>query len=232
MNEAPYNIFISSDLVEQDINGAAVGTITGVDPDTGDTLTFSMGTNGDSSSFEIANVNNSAQLKLKDTVTADYDIKSSYSVDVIVTDSGNLSFTKTFTITVSSTRYFYLNNLSINENRPIEVVGELIPTNKIPTAGNIDFHIGGVESFRIQRDGITFQNGTFFNIDATTPTLNFQTSGATRSSILFNDTDDKLVLTNNSNEMIKIYSDKINLLNNKALRFESTDSSYSNINTN
>ena len=68
-----------------------------------------------------------------------------------------------------------------------------------------------------------------FNIDATTPTLNFQTSGATRSSILFNDTDDKLVLTNNSNEMIKIYSDKINLLNNKALRFESTDSSYSNI---
>ena len=66
-----------------------------------------MGTNGDSSSFEIANVNNSAQLKLKDTVTVDYDIKSSYSVDVIVTDSGNLSFTKTFTITVSSTRYLF-----------------------------------------------------------------------------------------------------------------------------
>jgi hypothetical protein len=79
-------------------------------------------------------------LKLKDTVSLDYETKSSYSVGVTATDPSGLSYSETFTINVQDVKYeaaptdikltlpdgsLYQNIASIKENSKGAIVGKL-----------------------------------------------------------------------------------------------------------
>ncbi len=77
--------------------GAEVAALSVVDPDAGDTHTFTVSDDR----FEVAESGDSYMLKLKDTAALDYEAENVVSIDVTVTDSGGLSDTESVTIDVA-----------------------------------------------------------------------------------------------------------------------------------
>lgn len=93
-NDAPTDISLAGDTVDENKPaGTFVGTLSTVDPDTGDTFTYAIAGGQDASKFQISG--SSLQTK----APLDYETQSSYEVKIQVTDSAANSFNKTFTIT-------------------------------------------------------------------------------------------------------------------------------------
>ena len=87
---------LSATAINEHESGAIVGDLTTTDEDANDTHTYTL-TGADADSFEIVN----GQLKLKDSVSANYEEKNSYSVTVTATDSGGLSISSDYTVTIN-----------------------------------------------------------------------------------------------------------------------------------
>jgi len=99
VNETPTNINLSSSTVAEDqpVN-TIVGAFSTTDPDTGNTFTYTLVSGAgdtDNGSFNI-NGNN-----LRTSAIFDYETNNSYSIRVMSTDQGTLSFDRQFTITVT-----------------------------------------------------------------------------------------------------------------------------------
>ena len=95
VNESPSTISLSSAYMSEAVAGITVGTIVPGDPDAGDTHTYEL-SGTDAGSFEIVN----GSLKLKDSVTASYSTKSSYTVTIKATDAAGLNSTNNVTVNV------------------------------------------------------------------------------------------------------------------------------------
>ena len=94
VNYLPNSIYLADTSIAENVAGIAVGAVSSDDGDLDNTFTIS-GTDADK--FELSN----GTLKLKDTVTADYETKTSYEIVITATDSGSTTSTsKAFTITV------------------------------------------------------------------------------------------------------------------------------------
>ena len=105
INEAPTDISISNLSVNENANGAVVGTVTTIDPDAGNTHSYSVS----DSRFEVVN----GQLKLIAGKSLDYETESSVQLTITTKDQGGLSYAENFTVNVND----------VNE----------APTNKAPT---------------------------------------------------------------------------------------------------
>ncbi len=103
VNEAPTAIAITATAIDENATGVVVGTLSTTDEDAGDTIAYSL-SGTDAASFEIVD----GKLQLKSDVSADHETQTSYSVTVTATDSGDLTTSQDFTVTV--------NNL--NDNSP------------------------------------------------------------------------------------------------------------------
>ena len=97
VNHAPTDIALSSaTIAENQSTGTAVGTLSTIDSDTGNTFTYSLPTGSlDNASFAISG------SSLVTAGSFNYEAKSLYSVLVRSTDQGGLYTEKTFTITVT-----------------------------------------------------------------------------------------------------------------------------------
>jgi VCBS repeat-containing protein len=96
VNDAPTDILISNGSVVENEAGALIGNLTAMDPDMGDAYTFSIVGGADAAKFEIVgNV-----LKLKEGVSADFEIMNQLHVTVQATDQGGLTVIKAFDIDV------------------------------------------------------------------------------------------------------------------------------------
>ena len=99
-NQAPTNITLNNSTIaeNQPIN-TKIGNFTTIDPNTGDTFTYSLvsGTGDTNNNSFIIVGNNELQTK----AVFDYETKSSYSIRVKTTDQGGLSFEKQLTIGVT-----------------------------------------------------------------------------------------------------------------------------------
>ncbi len=138
-NSAPTDITLNLDTVEENQpTGTTVGTLSTTDPDAGETFTYSL-VNGpgdnDNNSFSI----DGTQLKTEGVF--DYEVKSSFSVRIRVTDKGGqgLTFDKSFTIEVTNVNEaptdIVLSPTLIDENQPSGTkVGTLSATD--PDAGS------------------------------------------------------------------------------------------------
>nr|WP_282449339.1 cadherin domain-containing protein [Roseibium sp. CAU 1639] len=82
--------------VTENVAGAQIVELSVVDPDVGDTHTFSLTDNR----FEVVEDGAGYVLKLKDGISLDYETEQSVTLDVTVTDSTGLSDTETVTIKV------------------------------------------------------------------------------------------------------------------------------------
>ena len=94
---APTDLLLSKSNVDETVPaGTAVGTLSTVDPDKGDTFTYSLVPGfGDNAAFTI--VDN----ELRINSSPNFEVKPAYTVQITTTDSGGRPFTKTLTIAVN-----------------------------------------------------------------------------------------------------------------------------------
>ncbi|MCA9202165.1 MAG: putative Ig domain-containing protein, partial [Planctomycetales bacterium] len=93
-NSAPTDILLSNTVVNENVVGPIIGQLTAVDPDSGDSHTFTV----DDARFEIAG----NQLKLKSGQSLDFEAEPQLSVVITATDAGGLSVTATIGIEVTN----------------------------------------------------------------------------------------------------------------------------------
>uniref|UniRef100_UPI003FCF7267 cadherin-like domain-containing protein n=1 Tax=Tistrella mobilis TaxID=171437 RepID=UPI003FCF7267 len=97
VNEAPAQPVLSGSTVAENVAGAVVGTVSGTDPDAGDTLTFTV----DDARFEIVDLDGTWTLKLKDGVSLDYESAAGLTLVITATDAGGLTASRLVTVTVT-----------------------------------------------------------------------------------------------------------------------------------
>lgn len=97
VNEAPVDLTLSSrKIAELSSVGSVVGTFTTVDPDTGDSFTYSLPAGRfDNAAFSV--VGN----QLRTNLDLDFETRDRYQIEVVSTDSGGLSKTAQFDIQVT-----------------------------------------------------------------------------------------------------------------------------------
>ncbi|MEI2751790.1 MAG: cadherin-like domain-containing protein [Nitrospira sp.] len=100
VNDAPTDLVLSANTVaENAANGTVVGTVTGTDPDTGDTKTYSF---TDNAGGRFAINSSTGEITVADGSLLNYEATTSHGVTVRVTDSGNLTYDETFTINLTN----------------------------------------------------------------------------------------------------------------------------------
>ena len=100
VNETPTDLSLSANSVaENAANGTVVGIVTGTDPDTGDTQSYSL-TNTAGGRFAINA--STGEITVADGTLLDYESATSHSVTVRVTDAGGLTYDETFTINLTN----------------------------------------------------------------------------------------------------------------------------------
>ncbi|MDN5003916.1 VCBS domain-containing protein [Bradyrhizobium sp. GCM10027634] len=133
VNEAPTDVTLSNaSVLENAAAGTVVGTLGAIDPDAGDSATFTL-TDNSGGLFAISNGN------LVTTAPLDFEQAASHQVTVRATDAGGLSYDKTFTIATINVNEaptaVLLSNASVAENSAAgTVVGALSAVD--PDAGD------------------------------------------------------------------------------------------------
>ena len=133
VNETLTDIALDNDIVEENISGAAIATISITDPDTVATFRNNTVTVNDSR-FEVINNNGIIQLKLKGGQSLDYETEPTIAIALTATDNSNssLTYSKNFTINVTNVNEtptnIALNNNSVTENSGGAVIGNITVT--------------------------------------------------------------------------------------------------------
>jgi len=100
VNERPTDLSLSANTVaEHAANGTVVGTVTGSDPDAGDTKSYSL-TNTAGGRFAINRT--TGALTVANSTLLNYEAATSHAVTVRVTDRGGLTYDETFTINLTN----------------------------------------------------------------------------------------------------------------------------------
>ncbi len=163
-------------LPENSAAGTLAGTLAGSDPDTGDTLTYSLVTGAgdeDNASFMI-----SGNQVLSNAVF-NYEAKSSYNIRVSVMDNGGLSSESALTVSVTNVNEAVLSlaltGSSVNENA--------LANTTVGTFSSTDTDAGDTHTYTLVSGTGSTDNGSF-NISGSTlranAGLNYE-AGATRS---------------------------------------------------
>ena len=100
VNEGPTDLSLSANTVtENATTGTVVGTVSGTDPDSGDTKTYSL---TDTADGRFAIDSSTGQLTVANGSLLNYESAASHTVTVRVTDSGGQSHNETFTINLTN----------------------------------------------------------------------------------------------------------------------------------
>ena len=131
-NLAPTDVILSSSSIAENLpSKTIVGTLSTIDPDVGNTFTYSLvpgAGSTDNSSFII-----DGSGHLQSAASFDFETKSSFSIRVSSTDQGGLSTEKTFTIEITNVNEtptnLSLSNTSVAETVAMgTAVGQLTTT--------------------------------------------------------------------------------------------------------
>ncbi|MFO0912639.1 MAG: cadherin domain-containing protein [Pirellulales bacterium] len=155
VNEAPTLIALNNASVpENGPLGAVVGTLSTVDPDAGNSFTYSLvsGTGSeDNGSFQIAGD------QLQAAVSFDFEARSGYSVRVRSTDAGGLSTEQVFAVSVTDVNeaptLVALSNSSVAENGPVGAV--------VGTLSSVDPDAGSSFTYSLVSGTASEDNGSF-----------------------------------------------------------------------
>jgi hypothetical protein len=101
VNEAPALTGQTFSLAENSANGTAVGTVTGSDPDAGQTVAYSITAGNTSDAFAI-NASSGA-ITVNNASALNYESSSSFALTVTVQDNGTPALTGSATVTVNLT---------------------------------------------------------------------------------------------------------------------------------
>ena len=174
INEAPTDLTLSSNtVVENATNGTVIGTVTGTDFDTGDSLTYSF---TDSAGGRFAINSSTGQITVANSSLLDYESAASHTVTVRVTDSGGLTYDETFTINLTNVNETPT-DLSLSANQVAEnaangtVVGTVSGTD--PDSGDTKTYsftdsAGGRFAINSSTGQITVADGSLLNYESAT----------------------------------------------------------------
>ncbi len=98
INEAPTDITFGTSVAENTSNGTVVDIALAVDPDAGDSHTYAL-TNDAGGRFTINPT--TGQVTVADGSLLDFESATSHDITILTTDSGGLTYTETFTVTVT-----------------------------------------------------------------------------------------------------------------------------------
>ena len=99
VNEAPTDIALSTSTIAENAGiNAPVGSFSSVDPETGNTFTYTLVAGAGDTGNAAFNISGNT---LRATASLDFDVQNSYSVRVRSTDQGGQFFEEAFTITVT-----------------------------------------------------------------------------------------------------------------------------------
>jgi hypothetical protein len=163
--ETPTDLVLSNASVNENLAGAAIGALSTVDPDLGDTFTYALQSDP-TNKFEIV----SATLKLKDGESLDFETTPTVELLIRSTDAGGLYFEKSFTITVNNIPEtptdIVLSNATIDENLAGGAIGML---STIPDPGGAVYTIENDPTNKFEIVGATLQlkTGESLNYEAT-----------------------------------------------------------------
>jgi trimeric autotransporter adhesin len=134
VNENPIDIFLSGSSAAENSASATFGFLSAVDPDTGNSHTFSIS----DGRFQLEIFGAETLLRLKNGLSIDFDTTPSITLNVTATDQAGLSYTKALTVNFTNVNELptdlYLSNASVSENAAGAVVGNLSVTD--PDLGN------------------------------------------------------------------------------------------------
>jgi|CXWL01.1.fsa_nt_gi hypothetical protein len=174
VNETPTDLSLSGNTVaEQAATGTVVGTITGTDPDAGDTKSYSL---TDTAGGRFAVNSSTGAITVADGSLLNYESATSHSVTVRVTDSGGLTYDETFTINLTNVNEAPT-ALALSANTVAEnaangtVVGTASTTD--PDAGDTHTYqltdtAGGRFAINASTGVITVADGSLLNYEAAT----------------------------------------------------------------
>ena len=164
VNETPTDLSLSAHTVaENAANGTVVGTVSGTDPDSGDTKTYSL-TDSAGGRFTIDSV--TGELTVANSSLLDYESATSHSVTVRVTDGGGLTYDETFTINLTNVNEAANVDGSPESNTVIAVLGAAKPV--APAVGRAST-ISELEVHPLDGLGMSFEvrPESSFRVDAT-----------------------------------------------------------------
>ena len=118
LNEAPTALKLSSSIFNENTSAnSTVATLSSSDPDSSDTHTYSLVSGSGDTDNNLFTIDGSS-LKIKSS--PDYETKSSYSIRLQTTDSGDNTYAKAFTLSVNDLNEtptaITLSSTSFNEN--------------------------------------------------------------------------------------------------------------------
>ena len=175
INEAPTNITLDNQSVNENASGEVIGNLSVTDVDNGDTFTYTVNDNR----FEVIN----GQLKLKANQALDFENEPSININITAEDSETLTYSQPFTITVndvnetptsgiinikqrnndiSNKSTLYLGKINVNSGMVSQIL-------TIKNIGNADLNITNM--------AISGANASDFKI--TSPTINTLSAGST-----------------------------------------------------
>jgi hypothetical protein len=172
VNEAPYGINISGTIPENSAIGTNAGTLSTLDPDAGDTFTYSFintGSYPDNNSFNL-----SSEGVLTSKEVFDVETKSSYTLNIRTTDSGNLTYDGIVIVTVTS-----VNETPTGIDLSSDSISENLPTGTtIGTFSTVDPDAGDTFTYTFVDHGSYPDNGSFIidgNVLKTRFVFNYET---------------------------------------------------------
>src|SRR5262249_47123374 len=133
-------------VAENSANGTVVGTVTGVDPDAGATLSYSL---ADNAGGRFAINAASGQVMVANGALLDYERAQSHTITVRVTDQGGFTFDKAFTVAVTN-----VNEAPTNATLSGGSVAENSANGTaVGTVTGVDPDAGAVLSYALTNDG-------------------------------------------------------------------------------
>jgi Ca2+-binding RTX toxin-like protein len=159
-NRAPTDIALSNTTIDENADGAVVGTLTTVDPDASEHFTYVVSDDR----FEVVD----GQLKLKSGITLDHESEPSVTVSVTATDSAGHTITENFTITVANVNEtptaLSLSNATLVENAAGAVVGTLDTVD--PDSGDAHSYAVSDDRFEVVDGQLKLKDGVALDHEA------------------------------------------------------------------
>ncbi len=190
VNEAPTDITFGTSVAENAANGTPVDIAVAVDPDAGDSHTYSL-TDDAGGRFTIDT--NTGQVTVANGALLDFESATSHDITIRTTDSGGLTYTETFTINVTDLNEaptFTITPATGDEDTAIPLsitIGDLEP------GATQSVVIGNVPT------GATLSAGTD-NLDGTWTLTPGELTGLTITPPLHSDADFTLTVTGYSDD--------------------------------
>ena len=188
-NRPPSNATLAGGAVaENSANGATVGTVTGVDPDPGAVLSYSL---LDDAGGRFAINGASGAITVANGSLLDYESATSHSITVRVTDQGGLTFDKVFTIALTNVAGVTLTGTSaantLNGTGEEDTLNGLAGNDTLDGRGGPDTMIGGLgnDTFVVDDQGDVVVENAAEGTDTVRTTLSSYTLGSNVENLTY-----------------------------------------------